>query len=261
MAAGGVAADDNVILRARENYKPEDPRQGIRFTKDCKFVLLNRHEVNPSHRRKLFFVYDVTGKYGFVPKNLVKDIRESPQARDMGVVFQDFEPVEPQELRLRSGDIVEITDKAPTGWYNGICKGRQGWFPKDFIKDDFNFDDSGGVLAHQFTVKAFSSCNASGGGEYLAFSASDFLDVVKRPTTGDSDWIGRNREGKLGKIPKNKLDERPDMPSVLFHWPWYHGDCSRDNAIALVEDKLNRPNHFLIRKSNSNVSTMFRVRV
>lgn len=245
MAERGAGEEDNVVLRAVKNYKAHDRILGLSFRTDCLFVLLNKHEIVPRNRRKLFFVYDVAGKYGFVPKAYVKDRHESPQLRNIGTAIENYVPVESTELRLTVGDIIEITDKTPKGWFNGICGDREGWFPGDFVKEDFTFEGET-ALTYQFTVQALNSYNTDAPGE-LPFSAFECFDIIKRPNTTDTYWIGRNKSGRIGKVPKDRLDERVDLPTVLLGWSWYHHDCTRSQAKVFMNRIRNVPNHYLIR--------------
>ena len=38
------------------------------------------------------------------------------------------------ELTLKKGDVVSVIEKAESGWWQGVCGGRVGWFPASYVK-------------------------------------------------------------------------------------------------------------------------------
>ena len=38
------------------------------------------------------------------------------------------------ELPLRKGEVVSVIEKAASGWWQGACGGRVGWFPASYVK-------------------------------------------------------------------------------------------------------------------------------
>ena len=37
------------------------------------------------------------------------------------------------ELGFRSGDVVQVLEKADNGWWQGECRGQVGWFPESYV--------------------------------------------------------------------------------------------------------------------------------
>ena len=38
------------------------------------------------------------------------------------------------ELPLKKGEMVSVLEKASSGWWQGVCAGRVGWFPASYVK-------------------------------------------------------------------------------------------------------------------------------
>lgn len=38
------------------------------------------------------------------------------------------------ELPLRKGEVVSVIEKAASGWWQGVCGGKVGWFPASYVK-------------------------------------------------------------------------------------------------------------------------------
>ena len=46
----------------------------------------------------------------------------------------DFEPQGPGEIRLKEGDIIEVTNKSiGNGWWEGKLGGKVGQFPENYV--------------------------------------------------------------------------------------------------------------------------------
>ncbi|KAI8873587.1 SH3-domain-containing protein, partial [Ramicandelaber brevisporus] len=45
----------------------------------------------------------------------------------------DFTGEEQSALAFRGGDVIEVMQTLPSGWWNGICRGSRGWFPSNFV--------------------------------------------------------------------------------------------------------------------------------
>ena len=42
--------------------------------------------------------------------------------------------MEPDELELKEGDIIQVLKQEDEGWWEGICHGKQGAFPSNFVE-------------------------------------------------------------------------------------------------------------------------------
>ncbi|RCI06127.1 hypothetical protein CU098_011230 [Rhizopus stolonifer] len=45
-----------------------------------------------------------------------------------------FESNDPSSLHFKEGDIIEVLCKLPSGWWDGWCCGRRGWFPSNYVQ-------------------------------------------------------------------------------------------------------------------------------
>lgn len=52
----------------------------------------------------------------------------------LGEVIQAFQAETDVELSLAAGDYVVVRQVSPTGWAEGECKGKAGWFPSSFVE-------------------------------------------------------------------------------------------------------------------------------
>ncbi|XP_042359484.1 CD2-associated protein isoform X2 [Plectropomus leopardus] len=59
---------------------------------------------------------------------------KKPKRRQCKVLF-DYQPQNEDELELKVGDIVDITEEVEEGWWNGNLGGKSGLFPSNFVKE------------------------------------------------------------------------------------------------------------------------------
>ncbi|KAJ8323219.1 cell division cycle- protein, variant 2 [Batrachochytrium dendrobatidis] len=45
----------------------------------------------------------------------------------------DYEAQGENELSLVEGSVIQVLTRLPSGWWNGVCGGKQGWFPFNFV--------------------------------------------------------------------------------------------------------------------------------
>ncbi|XP_051905872.1 abl interactor 1-like isoform X2 [Hippocampus zosterae] len=45
-----------------------------------------------------------------------------------------YEATEPGELSMEEGDVIYVTDRHDDGWYEGILRDRQGFFPENYVR-------------------------------------------------------------------------------------------------------------------------------
>ncbi|XP_061668437.1 CD2-associated protein [Syngnathoides biaculeatus] len=50
-------------------------------------------------------------------------------------VFFEYQPQNEDELELKVGDIVDITEEVEEGWWSGVINGKSGLFPSNFVKE------------------------------------------------------------------------------------------------------------------------------
>ncbi|XP_065819644.1 CD2-associated protein isoform X2 [Labrus bergylta] len=77
---------------------------------------------------------------------------KKPKKRQCKVLF-DYQPQNEDELELKAGDIVDITEEVEEGWWNGNLNGKSGLFPSNFVKEvdaageDAETNDTGAAAA------------------------------------------------------------------------------------------------------------------
>jgi len=89
---------------------------------------------------------ELNGKHGMFPENFVEVIDEvpinnipkpAPIAKPPKVTARvtfDYDAEETDELNLREGDVIQILDQEDEGWWEGLCNGKRGMFPSNFVK-------------------------------------------------------------------------------------------------------------------------------
>eukprot|EP00066_Takifugu_rubripes_P014110 XP_011603376.1 PREDICTED: SH3 domain-containing protein 21 [Takifugu rubripes] len=70
------------------------------------------------------------------PRSLRKTVKKMPQTRKCEVTFT-YNPVNPDELQLNVGEIIEIIREIEDGWWMGVKDGKMGAFPSNFVKEIF----------------------------------------------------------------------------------------------------------------------------
>ncbi|CAN9507617.1 unnamed protein product [Ophioblennius macclurei] len=59
---------------------------------------------------------------------------KKPKKRQCKAQF-DYQPVNDDELELKVGDIIDITEEVEEGWWSGCSNGKSGLFPSNFVKE------------------------------------------------------------------------------------------------------------------------------
>ncbi|XP_041950889.1 CD2-associated protein [Alosa sapidissima] len=54
----------------------------------------------------------------------------------------DYLPQNEDELELKVGDVIEITEEVEEGWWSGVLNGKSGLFPSNFVKEMEESDDA-----------------------------------------------------------------------------------------------------------------------
>ncbi|KAM4043208.1 CD2-associated protein isoform 2-T3 [Anomaloglossus baeobatrachus] len=75
---------------------------------------------------------------GPLPPN--KSSKKKSKKRQCKVLF-DYMPQNEDELELKVGEMLEITEEVEEGWWSGTCSGRSGLFPSNFVKEMDLSDD------------------------------------------------------------------------------------------------------------------------
>uniref|UniRef100_A0A3Q3D8T4 Osteoclast-stimulating factor 1 n=1 Tax=Hippocampus comes TaxID=109280 RepID=A0A3Q3D8T4_HIPCM len=121
---------------------------------------------------------DLNGKRGLFPDNFVK-VRAGEKTlsyffRQCKVLFE-YQPQNEDELELKVGDILEITEEVEEGWWSGVINGKSGLFPSNFVKevDVAKEDGDSNATPKVKYLPAFCACRAFSI-LYFLFSISTF---------------------------------------------------------------------------------------
>ncbi|XP_067273937.1 CD2-associated protein isoform X2 [Pseudorasbora parva] len=75
-----------------------------------------------------------TGGLGLQPHSQPRASKKKPKKRQCKVLFE-YVPQNEDELELKLGDIIEITEEVEEGWWSGSMNGKSGLFPSNFVKE------------------------------------------------------------------------------------------------------------------------------
>ncbi|KAK2856573.1 hypothetical protein Q5P01_005308 [Channa striata] len=68
---------------------------------------------------------------------------KKPKKRQCKVLFE-YQPQNEDELELKLGEIIEITEEVEEGWWSGSLNGKVGLFPSNFVKELDAMGEEGG---------------------------------------------------------------------------------------------------------------------
>jgi hypothetical protein len=82
---------------------------------------------------------EYNGNRGLFPENYVKEApgggaAAAPSLPKVRAIY-DYAAQRDDELALRKGDVLELIEKQPNGWYLGRLNGQEGVFPGNYVKD------------------------------------------------------------------------------------------------------------------------------
>ncbi|XP_035860833.1 CD2-associated protein isoform X2 [Sander lucioperca] len=80
--------------------------------------------------QRMSFIGIPTG--GFQPQPPAAS--KKPKKRQCKALF-DYQPQNEDELELKAGDIIDITEEVEEGWWSGDLNGKSGLFPSNFVKE------------------------------------------------------------------------------------------------------------------------------
>ncbi|XP_026761373.2 uncharacterized protein LOC113520289 isoform X1 [Galleria mellonella] len=134
-------ADDDV---GEENEEPHavalfdyitDHPDDLCFSVDTRIQLIRRVDNDWLYGRLR------SGVEGLFPSNYVQIIvplptDALPTSPQIGIAtaLYDFEPVQPGDLRFKTGDTIYVSHKLSEEWYYGECHGMKGQFPFNYVQ-------------------------------------------------------------------------------------------------------------------------------
>uniref|UniRef100_A0A8C9T6T7 Osteoclast-stimulating factor 1 n=1 Tax=Scleropages formosus TaxID=113540 RepID=A0A8C9T6T7_SCLFO len=79
---------------------------------------------------------------GFQPHSHPRTFPKKAKKRQCKVLFE-YTPQNEDELELKVGEIIDITEEVEEGWWSGTLHGKFGLFPSNFVKELELSDDEG----------------------------------------------------------------------------------------------------------------------
>ncbi|XP_072263539.1 CD2-associated protein isoform X2 [Pyxicephalus adspersus] len=102
----------------------------------------------------------VIGIPGIGPPPQNKSFKKKSKKRQCKVLF-DYIPQNEDELELKVGDILDITEEVEEGWWSGTRSGRSGLFPSNFVKELELSDDAESQESSEDTEPPAAPASAS----------------------------------------------------------------------------------------------------
>uniref|UniRef100_A0A1I7Z3R1 Cytoplasmic protein NCK1 n=1 Tax=Steinernema glaseri TaxID=37863 RepID=A0A1I7Z3R1_9BILA len=149
--------------------------------------------------------------------------QQSDKMTSTAVAKYSYEPQREDELRLVKGDVVTVLEKSSDGWWRGLCAGREGWFPSNYIEESSTVSEAASqngngflknsqaasppaslspkVLEVVMTLYAFEAQNNM----ELSFTKGERLEIVEHPAHDPEWWKARNSLGDIGLVPRNYI--------------------------------------------------------
>jgi len=69
-------------------------------------------------------------KNSFIAPIVQENNKPTPSCK----ALYDFEAENEGELEFQKGDMIEITSRIDENWLEGVCKGKEGYFPENFVE-------------------------------------------------------------------------------------------------------------------------------
>uniref|UniRef100_A0A673K5Y8 Osteoclast-stimulating factor 1 n=1 Tax=Sinocyclocheilus rhinocerous TaxID=307959 RepID=A0A673K5Y8_9TELE len=81
------------------------------------------------------------GGIGLPPQSQPRALKKKLKKRQCKVLFE-YVPQNEDELELKVGDIIYITEEVEEGWWSGSMNGKSGLFPSNFVKEMESTEDT-----------------------------------------------------------------------------------------------------------------------
>ncbi|XP_072768037.1 CD2-associated protein isoform X3 [Nerophis lumbriciformis] len=123
----------------------------------------------------------------------------------------DYQPVNEDELELKVGDIVDVTEEVEEGWWSGVLNNKSGLFPSNFVKEVDPSKDNGDVND--------TTAEDADGGVDSSQSAAGNGAIVQPKKVQRIGYGNIFKDGSLKsriRIPNLETEEKKDTPSPSF---------------------------------------------
>jgi len=240
-------------------------------------------------------VKNKAGRVGYVPSNYIVrgggSAKQKPQKKQiiqkvkeaavpthdkdtLCVALYNYDKKRDDELQLYKGQRILILEESEDDWWRGrsLESGQDGWFPSNYvemIQTDSQpsqqqqpvqsenvlepYNDSSPVIENVRCLYDFKAKTS----EELSFRENDQLHILGKVENDPEWWVGRDREGKIGLVPRI-YTERVEPEPVVEAGPyedmklknWFFDTCeTRDQAE--FELRHGREGDFIVRPSES----------
>ncbi|XP_072537177.1 CD2-associated protein [Salminus brasiliensis] len=132
---------DNFVKEIRKEPVKEEVKEAkeVKEVKEVKDMKEVKEDSQPQRRSagnvaslvQRISTYGIpTGGLGLQPRASKKKLKK----RQCKAIFE-YVPQNEDELELKVGDIIEITEEVEEGWWSGTMNGKSGLFPSNFVKE------------------------------------------------------------------------------------------------------------------------------
>ncbi|XP_067240245.1 CD2-associated protein isoform X3 [Chanodichthys erythropterus] len=136
-------------MESEQEVKKDEPKskEEPREAKEAKEVkdetpLQRRASKNVASLAQRISTYGIpTGGLGLQPHSQPRASKKKPKKRQCKVLFE-YVPQNEDELELKIGDIIDITEEVEEGWWSGSMNGKSGLFPSNFVKEVDSTEDT-----------------------------------------------------------------------------------------------------------------------
>ncbi|MFH4980836.1 hypothetical protein AB6A40_007545 [Gnathostoma spinigerum] len=163
------------------------------------------------------------------------------------VALYDFVPSEPNDLPLKAGDRILVTESV-NDWWKGTCDGKSGIFPANYVqKDPSVLSSSANEVPDLGSGRALAAFEATADNQ-LSLRVGDIVKVRIKSSAGW--WQGEMANGKgekkIGWFPGNYIemieDGKPLLAEAMFDYTAQRDDelTFKRGAVIIVNDRSNR---------------------
>ncbi|KAM6280019.1 CD2-associated protein isoform 3-T3 [Porphyrio hochstetteri] len=114
---------DNFVKEVKKDVEPKDDAVPVRREKSGNVASLVQR----------MSTYGLPAG-GFQPHPASKSFKKKSKKRQCKVLFE-YVPQNEDELELKLGDVIDISEEVEEGWWSGILNGKAGLFPSNFVKE------------------------------------------------------------------------------------------------------------------------------
>ncbi|XP_026146048.1 CD2-associated protein-like isoform X2 [Carassius auratus] len=128
---------DNFVkeLKKEEPKSKEEPKEVKEVKEMIETPIQRRASGNVASLVQRISTYGIpAGGIGLQPHSQPRTSKKKPKKRQCKVLFE-YLPHNEDELELKIGDIIDITEEVEEGWWSGSMNGKSGLFPSNFVKE------------------------------------------------------------------------------------------------------------------------------